>query len=262
MKLLRTIKQFVLQFGFNPAKGFNSLRSLPYFLKNYFGFSASLKKTNQPFKITSWYPALEDRFDSAGSVPLHYFYLDLHVARRIYKNNPTLHVDVGSRLDGFCAMVASYRTLEIFDIRKLDNVIPNITFRQADFMADEIPYQEYCDSVSCLHAIEHFGLGRYGDAVDAEGHIKGLNNIYRLLKKDGIFHFATPIGTQRVEFDAHRVFGIAHLLDLFRDKYQLISFSYINDSNIYFENYNLTEADIKNNLNCTYGCGIFELKKL
>ena len=26
----------------------------------------------------------------------------------------------------------------------------------------------YCDSLSCLHALEHFGLGRYGDAVDFE----------------------------------------------------------------------------------------------
>lgn len=262
MSLLRTIKQLIYQLGINPVKGFNSLRSLPYYVKNYFRFSQSLKATGQPFPITSFYPALEDRFDTAGSIPLHYFYLDLHVARRIHTNNPQLHVDIGSRLDGFCAMVASFRKLEIFDIRKLDSRIPNITFRQADFMADEVPCREYCDSISCLHAIEHFGLGRYGDTVDADGHIKGLNNIYTLLKPGGTFYFATPIGPQRVEFDAHRVFSISYLLSLFRDRYTLLSFSYINDANEYFENHTLSQKDIEDNLHCTYGCGIFELRKL
>jgi hypothetical protein len=28
-----------------------------------------------------------------------------------------------------------------------------------------------CDSISSLHAIEHFGLGRYGDTIDVNGHL-------------------------------------------------------------------------------------------
>jgi hypothetical protein len=32
----------------------------------------------------------------------------------------------------------------------------------------------YCDSLSCLHALEHFGLGRYGDPIDPRGHEKGI----------------------------------------------------------------------------------------
>ena len=37
------------------------------------------------------------------------------------------------------------------------------------------------DSISCLHAIEHFGLGRYGDPVDVLGHVKALDNIRKAL---------------------------------------------------------------------------------
>ena len=33
------------------------------------------------------------------------------------------------------------------------------------------------DSLSCLHAIEHFGLGRYTDPIDINIHIKGLTTL-------------------------------------------------------------------------------------
>ena len=67
--------------------------------------------------------------------------------------------------------MASFRKIKIIDIRTLDSSQhPNIEFVQLDLMAStEI---EPVDSVSCLHAIEHFGLGRYGDPIDVFGHIK------------------------------------------------------------------------------------------
>ena len=48
---------------------------------------------------------------------------------------------------------------------------------------------EYCDSISSLHAIEHFGLGRYGDPIDYYGHIKAISNITKMLKKMGPYTF-------------------------------------------------------------------------
>lgn len=65
---------------------------------------------------------------------------------------------------------------------------------------------EYCDSLSCLHALEHFGLGRYGDPIDPQGFVRGLANMARLLKPGGVFYLSTPIGAERVEFSANRVF--------------------------------------------------------
>jgi hypothetical protein len=64
----------------------------------------------------------------------------------------------------------------------------------------------YCDSLSCLHAIEHFGLGRYGDPIDPTGHERGIANMALLLKPGGTFYLSTPIGQERVEFNANRVF--------------------------------------------------------
>ena len=44
-------------------------------------------------------------------------------------------------------------------------------------MTEENQLYEVCDSISCLHALEHFGLGRYNDPLDPNGHLKGFNNI-------------------------------------------------------------------------------------
>jgi hypothetical protein len=61
-------------------------------------------------------------------------------------------------VDGFVAHVSIYREIEVFDIRPLDNKVDGIIFRQADLMKLDEKYIDYCDSISCLHAIEHFGL--------------------------------------------------------------------------------------------------------
>ncbi len=160
------------------------------------------------------------------------------------------------------AHVASFREIEVFDIRKLDNHIKNVKFVQADLMDENFSFSDYTDSVSCLHAIEHFGLGRYGDNIDINGHLKGLNNIYKLLKTNGKFFFSTPIGPQRIEFDAHRVFSLKYLLAIFEGKYLINSFSYIDDKNILYENVELNPQNIKNNFKCNYGCGILEMTKI
>jgi hypothetical protein len=64
-----------------------------------------------------------------------------------------------------------------------------------------------------LHAIEHFGLGRYGDPIDVNGYKSGLKNMAALLQDDGIFYLSTPIGVNRVEFNANRVFDPKIILD-------------------------------------------------
>jgi predicted SAM-dependent methyltransferase len=165
-------------------------------------------------------------------------------------------------MDGFVAHVASFREIEIFDIRKLTIQINNIVFKQVDMMDDNSNMKDYCDSISCLHALEHFGLGRYGDRIDYQGHLMGWNNIYKILKKGGKLYFSVPIGKQRIEFNAHRIFAITYLLKMIEGRYQINSFSYVNDAGNLIKNAKITEETKKNNFSCHYGCGIFELTKL
>jgi hypothetical protein len=206
---------------------------------------------------------LMEKYESGGTTNGQYFHQDLLVARRIFENNPRLHIDVGSRIDGFVAHVASFREIKVIDIRPLQDNVKNMIFIQQDFMS-EIPRSifESCDSASCLHAAEHFGLGRYGDPINYNGHLIGMENLYKILKADGTLYFSVPMGEpQRVLFHGARIFSLKYLMGYFNEKYRLTSFSYVDDLGDLHENVSLTERSIDNSFDCKTGCGIFELKK-
>lgn len=249
-------------FGVQPRRTVRALIGLPIYFRNLRILRSQQMTAKVLFPFGNWKPCLEDRFLEAGTANGHYFHQDLLVARKIFLNGPIMHVDVGSRVDGFVAHVASFRSVEVLDIRELASKIPNIKFVQCDLMGD-IPSRliDYCDSLSCLHAVEHFGLGRYGDPVRFDGYLAGLNNLHKILKKGGRLYISVPIGPQRIEFDAHRVFSVKYLLDLFRDKYLFNSFAYVDDDGDLFENAPLTDKNIERNFGCVYGCGILELTK-
>ena len=237
------------------------LRHLPAFLKSYQQIKSQAKQSGAAFPFGKLYPCLEDAENESGVASGHYFHQDLLVAGRVYANNPVKHVDIGSRIDGFVAHVASFRKIEVFDIRELSNTIPNINFRRFDLIDSNFSLRDYCDSLSCLHALEHFGLGRYGDEINYEGHLIGWENIYKTLKKGGKLYFSVPIGPQRIEFNAHRVFSVKYLLDLIGNKYKVDSFSYVDDKGDLCSNVSLEKSRVDNNFSCNYGCGIFELSK-
>jgi hypothetical protein len=237
------------------------LKNLPAFLKGYREIKNQAARAKADFPFGKLYPCLEDAKNESGVASGHYFHQDLLVASRVFKNNPIKHVDIGSRIDGLVAHIASFREIEVLDIRELSNTIANIHFRRFNLIDKNFNLKDYCDSVSCLHALEHFGLGRYGDEIDYSGHLTGWNNIYKMLKKGGKLYFSVPIGPQRIEFNAHRVFSVKYLLDLIGSSYKIDSFSYVDDDGNLYSNVALEERSIDNNFSCLYGCGIFELSK-
>jgi len=193
------------QFGLDPRIFLRSLRGLPLFFRDWLVFRKSYSGK------MAFAPCLHDRYEEGGAAKSEYFWQDLLVARWIHAALPNRHVDVGSRVDGFVAHVASFREIEVFDVRPISSHVPGILFKQADFMSPGaakigVELGGYCDSLSCLHAIEHFGLGRYGDPVDPKGYERGIENLARMLKLGGILYLSTPIGQERVEFNANWVF--------------------------------------------------------
>lgn len=220
-------------------------------------------KSNSDFTFGRLSPILNEHSSEAGVMKGNYFHQDLLVARKVFENNPVRHIDIGSRIDGFVAHVASFRAIEIFDIRPQVSSVKNITFSQADLTKLDDKLRECCDSISSLHAIEHFGLGRYGDPIDVNGHLKAIENIHAMLKPNGTFYFSVPIGPQRIEFNEQRVFSVAYLLRILSDKFKVVNFNYVDDDGDLSENAPLTDENIASNFNCHwYGCGIFELKKI
>lgn len=235
-------------------------KGLLFVIRDYFIIKKQLKN-NKDFKITKFLVIVWDKFDQSGTASWAYFHQDLLVARKIFENNPKKHVDIGSRVDGFVAHVAVFREIEVFDIRPLEKLIKNISFKQADLMKIDESLSGYCDSISSLHALEHFWLWRYWDEIDVNGHLKWLDNIYKILKKWWVFYFSVPIWPQRIEFNGQRVFSIKYLLNIFQNNYILKNFSYVDDNGDLYENFELSNHLIENNLNCTLWCGIFELEK-
>jgi len=220
------------------------------------------KFINAGGQITHNYPIYTDFNDTAGVAKGHYFHQDLLVASYIFKQNPKKHLDIGSRVDGFVAHVAAFRQIEICDIRPLNSSEhENIAFKKIDLTdSKEISNYSY-DSISCLHAIEHFGLGRYGDNIDPNGHTKGLENIINILEKGGTLYISFPIAeSNQVHFNAHRVF---HPHDIFRwtenmKFLKLVQFDYVDDAGNLHKSVDL----YANTPMCKHGCGIYTFVKI
>ena len=243
--------------------GLNTIRQAPGFWRNLRILKSQSRSAAAIFPLGRLFPCLSDNGASSGTAKGHYFHQDLLVARRIYLNSPKTHVDVGSRVDGFVAHVACFRPIEVFDVRTLVSTTPNIKFVQGDLMAPlNETMRNYCDSLSCLHALEHFGLGRYGDPVNFNGHLLGLDNLHNMLKTGGKLYLSVPIGPQRIEFNAHRVFAVKYLLECFRDRYNIDNFSFVDDGGDLHESTPLENENVNNNFGCNFGCGIFEMTKL
>ncbi len=258
-KFLREVVKYFNSIGIDIVRFIYTLRGIPSFIQDYLDLIKQVDKSIFPIKF---YPILDDKYKQGGTARGHYFYQDLLVAQKIYKANPIRHIDIGSRVDGFVAHLATFRNIEIIDIRKIVSSTDNISFIQANMIEMKKDLYESCDSLSCLHALEHFGLGRYGDPIDYNGHLKGFENMYNILKPNGIFYFSVPIGEQRIEFNAQRVFSIKYLLNMFENRFEIISFSYVDDKGDLQKDLVLNYELISNNCNCNYGCGIFELRKI
>jgi hypothetical protein len=253
--LMKFLKKFLYNLIFN-ARFFIVLRYYLRYLSELYKFKKLGGKVSKKKKI------LTDYDDQAGTASGHYFYQDLLVAQFICNNEPNRHIDIASRVDGFVAHVASFRSIEVIDIRDLDKPkIKNIQFLKKNLMNKSTIDQEITDSISCLHAIEHFGLGRYGDPIDPVGYLKGYNNIIRMLKPDGRLYISFPIGKKNeVHFNAHRIF---HPKDIFNwaydeEKINLVRFDFIDDAGMLHQNISIDQK--LPNLN--YGCGIYTFKKL
>lgn len=236
------------------------IKGLPSVIKEYRQFKY-LHETPDDFPCRFNYPCPADRYEEGGVASGHYFHQDLLIAQKIFQRNPIRHLDVGSRIDGFIAHVASFREIEILELRPVTKKVKNIIFQQFDLLEPVGHFETCCDSISCLHALEHVGLGRYGDRLMADGHIKGFQALSEMLKPGGILYLSVPIGPQRTEFNAHRVFGIQTILDMANDKYELLDFSFVDDFGDIHENPAMSADAIKNCFDCWYGCGIFEFRK-
>lgn len=139
------------------------------------------------------YPILFEYRTTAANLDAHYFLQDIWFAKRVIKANPSEHFDIGSRVDGFLAHLLSAEiNVNMIDIRPFGIETEGVSFTQGDATDLSNIETNSIRSLSSLHVVEHFGLGRYGDAVDPAGWRKGLNAMQRVVAPGGktfIFRF-------------------------------------------------------------------------
>ncbi len=216
------------------------------------------------------FPIINEYSAEAGNVDGHYFYQDIYVAQKVNaKGYKHIH-DIGSRIDGYLShLLAMGIKVTMIDVRPLAAKIENLDFVQGNAMELGTIPDNSLEVLSSLHAIEHFGLGRYGDPVDYKGWEKALNRMKNKIKPGGELYLSTPIGREeKLMFNAHRIFAPTTIAEVLNDGMECETFAYIHDGVV--TEYDCTQGDIgletmKNvQLNSLgeFDLGIFIYKKL
>ncbi len=165
-----------------------------------------------------------DKMDKAGAIH-SYFWQDLWAARKVFKNKPLKHYDIGSRVDGFISHLLAFRdNVYLIDIRQLDRDVNGLNFIRADATNLDEFEDNSIESLSALCSLEHFGLGRYGDSIDPEACYKCFEAICRKVKQKADIYISVPVGWEHIEFNAHRVFFASTIVEAF-SKCELIEYS-------------------------------------
>ena len=246
--LARRFRQALVFLGFDPVTIW-AYRHLPRYLSDLRKFR------RMGGSVTRLHPILSYFDTQNGVAEGHYFHQDLLVAQLIHENNPRRHFDVGSRIDGFVAHVASFRTIEVMDIRPQTISHKAIKFFQGDLLNLDSKFHGLYDSVSCLHSLEHFGLGRFGDPIHPEGHRIGLVNMAKMLQPGGTLYISFPIGESAVYFNAQRVFHPTEILT-WTNLFTLRRFDWVDDQGQLH-----TRADPYSLPYVRRGCGIYTLTR-
>lgn len=204
------------------------------------------------------YPCLFDRTSETRIDP-QYFYQAAWAMRKIVEDQPNHHVDIGSD-NKFVGMLSAICKVIFIDIRPLAVQLDQLETREGSLLA--LPFADRSvRSLSCLHVIEHVGLGRYGDPLDPEGSSKACAELVRVLGAGGRLYLSAPIGRSRVQFNGHRVFSLREIISYHADL-RLISLAIIDPHGQFFSQTSLEQAasltQVTDGQEFSLGCFVFE----
>ncbi len=236
LELKIDISKVIFLYGIKQRQGCTDLRILKEILmeKNYSAYCAEFGLIEESFIIAdaecyralnqrpsfafderNLCPVISDKYAQAGTIS-NYFWQDLWAARLVIGSGAKSHFDIGSRLDGFIAhLLAAGIDVTMIDIREFPGEVEHLRTVVDDATTlHQIP-DGSIESMSAFCSLEHFGLGRYGDPIDPEACFKCFANIQRKLKKGGRLYISLPVGREKLEFNAHRVFYASTVIQCF-----------------------------------------------
>lgn len=241
--------------GKNKRKGrlnYNQVR------KDFYIIKAACEHYNRGFQI-EWSDRLlmlkeatpKTNFDS------HYVYHPALALRSILKYNPKKHVDIASTLN-FVTMLSAFLPVEFYDYRPASLKLDGLDCGFADLT--KLPFADNSvESISCMHVVEHVGLGRYGDELDANGDLKAMQELNRVVAKNGHLIFVVPVGAPKIEFNAHRIYSYEQIMDNFKNLSLVESWLIPDDAVEVGVIFNPDSAEVNNN---KMGCSVFVFNKI
>jgi len=221
--------------------------SIPFIFTDYLKFRQADDKR---FKLLprDFYPCVKDKTVKTNFDP-HYIYHTAWAARKVREIKPARHTDISSSLY-FSGIISAFIPVDFYDYRPADLHLDN--FKSGAVDLTKLSFADNSlDSLSCMHTIEHIGLGRYGDPIDASGDLKAIAELKRVLAPGGSLLFVVPVGTTKIEFNAHRVYAYEMIREYFKEL-MLKEFSLVDDAGRFTPN--ASPESVKSQ---KYACGCF-----
>jgi SAM-dependent methyltransferase len=207
--------------------------------------------------VVEWknrYPCLDDK-NKNQEFDRHYVYHTAWAARVLSSTRPIKHIDISS-LIYFSTLVSAFVPVQFYDYRPVEIHLPDLSSDRADLL--NLPFASRSIlSLSCMHVVEHIGLGRYGDPLDPQGDQKAMRELQRVIAPGGNLLFVTPVGRPCIRFNAHRIYTYQQITDAFSEL-SLHQFALLTDD---AQQGLLEDADPALVKSQSYGCGCFWFKR-
>jgi SAM-dependent methyltransferase len=245
---IRLLRQWVLPFV-DPRR-IASAMLLPVFLRDWWRYRRA--SPHEHVTAADLFPCLMDRVE-VTPFDAHYFFQASWLARRLAASRPAYHVDVGSSVS-MIAVISAFAPTVFVDYRPLPVRLENLDCVAGSLARLPFP-DDRLSSLSCLHVVEHVGLGRYGDPLNPAGSADAARELQRVLAPGGRLFLATPVGRERVCFNAHRVFDPGTVRQWFTGL-TLKEFSCVTDGGVFMEN-----APLRTTADSEYALGLFVFEK-
>jgi len=222
---------------------------IPVYLLEYYKFKKA--SPDWPCRLIDALPVFHER-TGVMSFDAHYVYHTGWAARVLRELSPEKHIDISSSLM-FSAITSAFLKVNHYDYRMPTLSLDGLECGKQDLL--NLRFEDgSISSLSCMHVIEHIGLGRYGDPINPHGDREAAKELIRVLAPGGHLIIVVPLAERaRIRFNGHRIYDLSRVRSMFKGL-DLKEFTFLNEKR---NNKFTRHASINDIEGSHYGCGCF-----